>query len=159
MRIEDHELPRVSVRKGDLVICEGGEPGRAAIWDGDEEFVIQKALHRFRCNNAVLPEYLLFCLEHDFRSGRLSRYYTGATIKHLTGKALAEYPIPLPPVEDQKRVLAAARCLAGSISILKEKLEAGVRCAESLAIATVSNLTIEQDEEYSLCQSQMETAE
>ena len=101
MRVEDHELPRISIRRNDLVICEGGEPGRAAIWDSDEEFVIQKALHRYRCNGDLLPKYLLMCLEHDFYSGRLAKHYTGATIKHLTGKALAEYPIPLPPIGEQ----------------------------------------------------------
>ena len=48
MRLEDHEVPDVTVRRGDLVICEGGEPGRAAVWESDEPFVIQKALHRAR---------------------------------------------------------------------------------------------------------------
>ncbi|WES90647.1 restriction endonuclease subunit S [Dickeya fangzhongdai] len=153
MRIEEHELPKVSVRKGDLVICEGGEPGRAAVWLGEEEFVIQKALHRFRCNAHVLPEYILFCLEHDYFSGRLSRYYTGATIKHLTGRALAEYPIPLPPLNEQKRILVATKELVHSVAILKEKLIAGNRCAAALAAASVASLTgltgltTEQEEE------------
>jgi type I restriction enzyme S subunit len=141
MRVEDHELPRISIQKGDLVICEGGEPGRSAIWEKDEEFVIQKALHRFRCNGYVLPEYMLFCLKHDFFSGRLSRYYTGATIKHLTGKALAEYSIPLPPIEEQKRILAAAKNIANYISALKGKIDSANHCAGKLATAAVSTLT------------------
>lgn len=150
MRVEEHELSKVSVRKGDLVICEGGEPGRAAVWTGKEEFVIQKALHRFRCNAHVLPEYILFCLEHDYFSGRLSRYFTGATIKHLTGRALAEYSIPLPPVDEQKRILVSANELMHSVATLKERLQAGNRCAAALAAASVANLTgiaIEQKEE------------
>ena len=148
MRIQEHELSKVSVRKGDLVICEGGEPGRAAVWSGEEEFVIQKALHRFRCNEHVLPEYILFCLEHDYFSGRLSRYFTGATIKHLTGRALAEYTIPLPPVDEQKRILLAANELMHSVATLKERLIAGNRCAAALAAASVASLTgiaIEQE--------------
>ena len=150
MRIEEHELSKVSVRKGDLVICEGGEPGRAAVWAGEEAFVIQKALHRLRCNEHVLPEYILFCLEHDYFSGRLSRYFTGATIKHLTGRALAEYPIPLPPVEEQKRILVAAKELMYFVATLKERLIAGNRCAAALASASVASLTgisVEQEEE------------
>ncbi|MDD2898370.1 MAG: restriction endonuclease subunit S [Desulfuromonadaceae bacterium] len=141
MRVEEKELTRISVRKGDLVICEGGEPGRAAIWDMDGEFVIQKALHRYRCNEHVLPEYLLFCLEHDYFSGRLSRYYTGATIKHLTGRALAEYPIPLPPIDEQKRILVSAGNLIQIISTVKNRIHAGNNCAETLAIAAVASLT------------------
>jgi type I restriction enzyme S subunit len=162
MRVEEHELPRVSVRKGDLVICEGGEPGRAAIWEREEEFVIQKALHRFRCNEALLPEYFLFCLEHDFWSGRLSRYYTGATIKHLTGRALCEYSIPLPPVEEQMRILSAANCLTDSVANLGGNLMASTRIAEALAIAAVSSLssnTSEPGVEHSDFKPQLETAE
>ncbi|HBP5742614.1 restriction endonuclease subunit S [Pseudomonas aeruginosa] len=150
MRVEEHELLKVSVRKGDLVICEGGEPGRAAVWSDEEEFVIQKALHRFRCNEHVLPEYILFCLEHDYFSGRLSRYFTGATIKHLTGRALAEYPIPLPPVDEQKRILVAANELMRSVSTLKDRLIAINRCSVALAAASVASLigiAIEQEEE------------
>lgn len=150
MRIEDHELPRVTIKRGDLVICEGGEPGRAAIWDSDKEFVIQKALHRFRCGQDVVQEYLLFCLEHDFFSGRLARYYTGATIKHLTGKALAEYPIPLPPVNEQLRILDAAKALSTRFANLKDMLKERNQLAELLAIATIATFTgiaIEQEED------------
>lgn len=150
MRIEDHELPRVSVRKGDLVICEGGEPGRSAIWNSDDEFVIQKALHRFRCNGWVLPEFIVFCLEHDYFSGRLSRYFTGATIKHLTGRALAKYPIPLPPLAEQKRILEAVNNFAESIETLNERLMTANRYAEQLAASAVAGLTgiaTEQKEE------------
>jgi type I restriction enzyme S subunit len=162
MRVEEHELPRVSVRKGDLVICEGGEPGRAAIWEGEEEFVIQKALHRFRCNEALLPEYFLFCLEHDFWSGRLSRYYTGATIKHLTGRALCEYSIPLPPVEEQTRILSAANSLTDTVTNLAGNLIASTRTAEALAVAAVSSLSSNTSEpvvEHSDFKPQLETAE
>jgi type I restriction enzyme S subunit len=138
MRVEDHELPRITVKRGDLVICEGGsEPGRAAIWEHDDELVIQKALHRFRCGPGVIPGYLLLCLEHDFFSGRLSRYYTGATIKHLTGKALSEYPIPLPPVGEQKRLIEAARQLSVEIASLGDQLGETSRCAELLAAAAI----------------------
>tara|TARA_B100000745_G_scaffold281148_1_gene213648 strand:- start:251 stop:1990 length:1740 start_codon:yes stop_codon:yes gene_type:complete len=150
MRVEDHELPRITIQRGDLVICEGGEPGRSAIWDRDEKFVIQKALHRFRCGPDVLPDYLLFCLQHDYFSGRLSRYYTGATIKHLTGKALAEYSVPLPPVGEQRRILLAAKALSSVSSKLRRQLSSLKHNGELLATATISTLTgiaIEQEEE------------
>lgn len=150
MRVEEHELERVSVKRGDLVICEGGEPGRAAIWNSDEEFVIQKALHRFRCGPDVLPEYLLFCIEHDYFSGRLARYYTGATIKHLTGKALADYSVPLPPIAEQHRILAAASAMSSVVAALRDQLFSATRSGELVAAAAVAALTginIEQDED------------
>lgn len=159
MRVEEHELQRVSVRRGDLVICEGGEPGRAAIWNSDEEFVIQKALHRFRCGPDVLPEYMLFCLEHDYFSGRLARYYTGATIKHLTGKALAEYSVPLPPIAEQRRILEAAGAMSSVVAKLRDQLLTARRCGELYAAAAVSALTgiaIEQDEDAAVKAPQTE---
>ncbi len=159
MRVEEHELQRVSVRRGDLVICEGGEPGRAAIWNSDDEFVIQKALHRFRCGPDVLPEFMLFCLEHDYFSGRLARYYTGATIKHLTGKALAEYSIPLPPIAEQRRILEAAGAMSSVVATFRDQCLAARRCGELYAAAAVSALTgitIEQDEDTAVKAPQTE---
>lgn len=141
IRVEKHELPRISVRRGDLIICEGGEPGRAAIWNRDEEFVIQKALHRFRCGPDVLPGYILFCLEHDYFSGRLARYYTGATIKHLTGKSLAEYLIPLPPLNEQRRILLVAKRISSAVTELRKQLQGANQFGEMFAMSTISTLT------------------
>ncbi len=159
MRVEEHELQRVRIKRGDLVICEGGEPGRAAIWDRDDEFVIQKALHRFRCGSHVLSEYLLFCLEHDYFSGRLARYYTGATIKHLTGKALAEYSIPLPPINEQHRILVVTQALASFVTNLRAELGRSNRCAELLAtaaVAALTGITIKQEEDEPVKAPQIE---
>lgn len=141
MRVESHELPKVSVRQGDLVICEGGEPGRAAIWKEPRDFVIQKALHRFRCGNNVLPEYMLLCLEHDYFSGRLSRYYTGATIKHLTGRSLAEYAIPLPPIAEQYRIVKRVDELMLHCDQLERRLGSALQIADRLAISTIATIT------------------
>jgi type I restriction enzyme S subunit len=141
LRLEMHELPKVSVAFGDLVICEGGEPGRAAIWDRDEPFVIQKALHRFRCGPHVLPEYMLLCLEHDYFTDRLDRYYTGATIKHLTGRSLSQYTIPLPPIAEQKRILERIEALLTLCTTMEDQLRQVSSTAESLALAAVSGIT------------------
>jgi type I restriction enzyme S subunit len=141
MRVEPHELPKISVRKGDLVICEGGEPGRAAIWNKDNEFVIQKALHRFRCGADVLPEYMLLCLEHDYFSGRLSRYYTGATIKHLTGRALFDYPIPIPPITEQSRIVEKVAELTAACDSLEVQLRHATELHGRIAVAVVASIT------------------
>ncbi|WP_051906469.1 restriction endonuclease subunit S [Methylomarinum vadi] len=141
MKIEEHEIQKVSVTKGDLVICEGGEPGRAAIWELDEPFIIQKALHRFRCIEDVMPRYMLICLECDYFSGRLSRFYTGATIKHLTGKSLANYSIPVPPLPEQKRIIKRVDELMQFCDTLEANLRSANKIAEQLATAAVASLT------------------
>jgi type I restriction enzyme S subunit len=104
MRVQESELEAVSVREGDLVVCEGGEPGRAAVWNGSEPMLIQKALHRVRCTPRVLPEYLAYSLASDASAGRLEKYFTGSTIKHFTGQSLRRYAFRLPPIDEQRRI-------------------------------------------------------
>lgn len=107
MPFEPHEDERYSLRRGDIVICEGGEAGRAAIWNGclpDVKF--QKAIHRVRPGPHLDARYFVHQIMADFQNGRLADYYTGATIKHLTGQDLARYRFRLPPVSEQRRIAA-----------------------------------------------------
>lgn len=95
MRFEAHEHDRYGLQYGDLIVCEGGEPGRCAIWrDEVPNMKIQKALHRIRVKNGLNNEYLYYWFLLAGRNGWLDPYFTGTTIKHLTGKALAELPVP-----------------------------------------------------------------
>ncbi|EOX4928822.1 MULTISPECIES: restriction endonuclease subunit S [Vibrio] len=106
MKIEDSEREEFLVLPGDLLICEGGEPGRCAIWEDEkQEIYFQKALHRARPLGQCLPEYLQVCLTVDATNGVLDNYFTGATIKHFVGAKLNSYIHPLPPVEEQKRIV------------------------------------------------------
>lgn len=106
MPFEDHELDRFSLKHGDVVVCEGGEAGRAGIWAGHESVMFQKALHRVRCGPQIYNRFLVHRLMFDYFNGALSKYYTGATIKHLTGRDLARYEFPLPPLDEQQRIAA-----------------------------------------------------
>ena len=106
MRIADDEVERYSIRKGDLVVCEGGEPGRCAIWCDGETVCFQKALHRIRFNTASDPRFYMYYLWMLAKSGMLSAYYTGTGIKHLTGESLKKLPVPVPPLLEQKRIVA-----------------------------------------------------
>jgi type I restriction enzyme S subunit len=106
MRIPDDEVREFLLQEGDLLICEGGEPGRAAIWrDVGQPMFFQKALHRVRPIPDVLPEFLAYRFRLDTWTGALDKLFTGATIKHLTGKALKEHRFPLPPLPEQKRIV------------------------------------------------------
>lgn len=106
MLATDDEIEKLSVKEGDLFICEGGEPGRCAIWHGDNDTMIfQKALHRFRPNENVKNEYLCYYLFYLSLSDALGKYFTGTTIKHLTGKSLAEIQIMLPPIKEQEQII------------------------------------------------------
>lgn len=106
MPFEERELDRYGLAEGDVLICEGGAAGRAAIWDGRcTGMKFQKALHRVRTGPDLLNRFLVHHLKVDYDSGRLSSYYTGATIKHLTGQDLLRYEILLPPLCEQRRIV------------------------------------------------------
>lgn len=88
MRFEAHEDERYSLQRGDLVVCEGGEPGRCAIWEGLPGIKIQKALHRIRPKSGFNNYYLFYWFCLAAKTGKLDPHFTGTTIKHLTGKAI-----------------------------------------------------------------------
>ena len=106
MKFEDVEDDRFLIRKNDLVMCEGGEPGRCAIWTQDTPIHFQKACHRIRFAQSlnVAFFYHVFCLYAS--NGIFSNLYTGTTIKHLTGQSLDRVVVPLPPLAEQKRIVA-----------------------------------------------------
>ncbi|MBB1468343.1 restriction endonuclease subunit S [Pseudoalteromonas sp. SG41-5] len=99
MRFEDSEYERYAIKKGDLVICEGGYPGRGAIWEQDEDIFFQKALHRIRCHNPLYNHWILYYLYLSDCNGTLKNSFTGAGIQHFTGKSLKQLALPIPPVE------------------------------------------------------------
>jgi len=92
------------LHSGDLLICEGGEPGRAAIWRGEVEGIYyQKALHRGRPKtDLVNAEYLVWLLWFLSKRGGLGDHVTAATIAHLTGEKLKVMAIPIPPLALQQ---------------------------------------------------------
>ena len=93
-------------------MCEGGEPGRAAVLETDlEGFIFQKALHRIRLKQDVHPKWLAFNLKEDADSARLSALFTGTTIKHLTGESISRYPLSIPPVEEQEEIVRRVEAL------------------------------------------------
>lgn len=97
------------LKDGDLLICEGGEVGRAAIWrKAIEKCFFQKALHRVRCDfEIVAPEYLAFVFYIRATKTGFSEVVGGSsTISHLTGEKLKLLLIPIPPLKLQNEFAA-----------------------------------------------------
>lgn len=126
MRFEDDEQDRYGLEAGDLVVCEGGEPGRCAIWRGQiPDMKIQKALHRIRGKGRLDVRYLHYWFMAAGRSGHLEPHFTGTTIKHLTARSLNDLQVRLPPKPEQ---VAIARILGA----LDERIEVNRRMNETL---------------------------
>lgn len=121
MLAHDDEIKKLSVQKGDLFICEGGEPGRCAVWEGENsEIIFQKALHRFRANENVLSNFLCYDLYYLAGNGKLAEYFTGTTIKHLTGQSLEKIPVQLPSLPEQQEIVRILDSLLDKESRAKE---------------------------------------
>ena len=88
------------LRNGDLLICEGGEPGRSAVWRGEiQECYYQKALHCARPRGETIePDFLAWLLFFLSKRGGLGDHVTAATIAHLTGEKLKAMKICVPPI-------------------------------------------------------------
>ena len=106
MKFEDVADNRFLIKYGDLVMCEGGEPGRCAVWTDSDTIHFQKALHRIRFFNGFIPKFYQYLFFFYANKKILDNYFTGSTIKHLTGESLREIPIPLPPLAEQQRIVA-----------------------------------------------------
>ncbi len=118
MRFEESENERYGLKFGDIVVCEGGEPGRCAIWkDQVPNMKIQKALHRVRCHENVDYRFLYYYLLWAGQKGLFDQYCTGSTIKHLPGEKLKLLPISLPPPAEQRRIAEILGALDDKIEL------------------------------------------
>jgi len=105
MDFDDADRQEFRLKRGDLLVCEGGEVGRAAIWREElPECYFQKAIHRVRPHpDRSTPEYLLHLLWSLAKRNALVDVNSKATIPHLTGVQLAALKIIVPPLPLQKR--------------------------------------------------------
>ncbi len=123
MRFEENELEKFGLSSGDIVMCEGGEPGRCAIWKAQVPgMMIQKALHRIRPRADLDYLFLYHRLSYMAKSGRLEGFFTGSTIKHLPREKLLKAVIEVPPIRLMREFAARATPLEEQIRTLEEAI-------------------------------------
>ena len=105
MHFTSAELAKFSLEPGDLLVCEGGEIGRTAIWEGADFTVsYQKAIHRLRSRGRILPRFLLRYMRLAREDGRLTEYTSRTSIAHLTQEQLRRVRVPVPPIDEQHAI-------------------------------------------------------
>ena len=125
MPFTEQELVRCTVKKGDLLVCEGGDCGRSAIWCYDEEVCIQNHVHRLRPYVEISIEYFYYLFYIYKFTGKLNG--RGVGIQGLSNEAIHKVMLPLPPLAEQKRIVAKIEELLPYIHRYEEswlKLEA-----------------------------------
>ncbi|RMD00150.1 restriction endonuclease subunit S [Aquitalea palustris] len=128
------DLNKFRLQAGDLLVCEGGEVGRAAIWDAQiEECYYQKALHRLRPLRGFEPKLMVAILQLWARRGMLANFVTQTSIAHLPKEKFVEVPIPRPSAGEQRAIATALSDVDALIAGL-EKLIAKKRDLKQAAM-------------------------
>lgn len=116
------DIDRFRLRKGDLLVCEGGEVGRAAIWEAPiEECYYQKALHRLRPIRGFNPRLMAALLRLWSDRGLFSNYVTQTSIAHLPREKFLEMPLSVPSTAEQSAIAAVLSDMDAELSALEAR--------------------------------------
>ena len=139
MDISLDEVGRYTVCSGDLLVCEGGDVGRSAIWGGESgEVGYQKALHRVRPRSDTdTPGFLFYLLFDSSKRGRFADREK-ATIAHLTAEAFRRYRFPFPPPDEQREIVAFLGDFVGRIGRLTEHCIGHIGCLREYRSSLIS---------------------
>ena len=122
MPYKESELKKYTVTKGDLLVCEGGDIGRAAIWNYDFDICIQNHIHRLRPKGELCVAFyyyiLLYLKENNLIGGK------GIGLLGLSSNALHKIDVPLPPIEEQYRIVQKIEGLFSYLDNIQKTLEA-----------------------------------
>ena len=132
MPFEENEHERYTASKGDVLVCEGGYPGRAAIWDNAESIFLQKAIHRVRFKNPQYGKWFVYNIYMADLTGTLRQYFTGTGIQHLTGQSLKKFSLPFPPIEVVQAYVGKLDQLFGYIKDLEFLYLQKLKCLAEL---------------------------
>lgn len=104
MRFTDEEIEKCTATFGDLLVCEGGDIGRAAIWNYQYDIRIQNHIHKLRAYKQLCTKFFFWVFYFYKATGRIGG--KGIGIQGLSSKALDKILIPLPPLKEQQRIVA-----------------------------------------------------
>ena len=104
MRFTDEEIEKCTATFGDLLVCEGGDIGRAAIWNYPYDIRIQNHIHKLRAYKQLCTKFFFWVFYFYKATGRIGG--KGIGIQGLSSKALDNILIPLPTLKEQQRIVA-----------------------------------------------------
>jgi type I restriction enzyme, S subunit len=148
MRFLPDEATRYTALKGDLLICEGGYPGRAAIWDHDYPIYFQKALHRVRFHQPEHNKWFLYYLYFRDLIGTLRNHFNGAGIQHFTGEALSQFEVPLAPILEQQRIIRILDEAFAGIATVRVNTENKIQNARALFESHLQSVFTERSDRW-----------
>ena len=154
MRMNEADRAKFALANSDLIVCEGGVPGRCAIWTSNKTMYYQKALHRVRCDKRLLLNtYCELYIRLIVQSHIWDGCFTGTTIKHLPAQTLSSWILPVPPLAEQRRIVERVNQLMplveeyGGLEDAREELDAALpgRLRKSVLQMAVQGKLVPQD--------------
>lgn len=121
MRFKESEIEKCTVIKGDLLVCEGGDIGRSAIWDKDYSICIQNHLHRLRPKGNVVPLLYLYFIMYLKLTNNLEG--KGIGLQGFSSGLLDKLEVPLPPYNEQIRVVNRIQETFNLLNTIAESLK------------------------------------
>ena len=122
MYFKDSELEKCTISKGDLLVCEGGDIGRAAIWNYDYDICIQNHIHRLRAKGQVSQILYLYVLMLYKWTDKI--HGKGIGLQGLSSGLLDKLVVPLPPYNEQLRIVAKIEELFAVLDEIQKSIEA-----------------------------------
>ena len=140
MDIRQDEYARYTLSEGDLLVCEGGDVGRAAIFQkSDSVLGFQKALHRLRAiDSNECPRFLYYTLYWAANHGVFLAEGNPNTIPHLTGEKLRRYRFPKPPLPEQRLIADYLDCETAKIDRMVAKVQEAIERLQEYRTALVT---------------------
>ena len=121
MYFTDDELEKCTIKKGDLILCNGGDVGRAAIWNYDYDICYQNHVSRLRPKNEnINNSFFLYLIMIYKQQGMLNG--KGVGITSLSASDLLSAVVPLPPYSEQNRIAEEIECLYEQLNIINNQL-------------------------------------
>ena len=121
MYFKNNELDKCSITKGDLLVCEGGDIGRAAIWNYDYNICIQNHLHRLRPKiNGLCVSFYYYVFNYLKVNNMIGG--KGIGLLGLSSNALHKLHVPFPPLAEQTRIAAKIEELFHQFDMIEESL-------------------------------------
>ena len=114
MFFKKSEIEKCTIKKGDLLICEGGDIGRSAIWNFDYEMRIQNHIHKLRGYGGINHKYYYYMMRDYKDRGIIDG--RGIGLQGFSSKRVHSLVAPLPPIAEQNRIVEKIEAIMEQIN-------------------------------------------
>ncbi|MGN0722785.1 MAG: restriction endonuclease subunit S, partial [Treponema sp.] len=123
MEFTEDEIKKYSIQKGDLLVCEGGDVGRTAIWNFDYSVCYQNHIHRLRSYYPINIKFYYHILYLYKFSGYIDSQAKGMGIQGLSANRLGTFVLPLPPLKEQDEIVNKVETLLAKVTTLENQIQ------------------------------------